>query len=138
MNLDGTNANWGIRDGRQHNLTATVAIMRVPIRKPEVVFAQIHDSDDDLIELRASGNATRGYKLDAFHDSIVYGVMDTNYILGRRFTFRISAENGIVRVYYKNMNTPSFSFRSSKKGCYFKLGSYQVNDGLKTHLAIQF
>jgi hypothetical protein len=126
MNLDGTNANWGIRDGKEHNLTATVRVMRVPIRKPEVVFGQIHDADDDLIELRASGSPSRGYKLDAFHDSIVYGVMDTNYTLGAPFRFRISAFNGLVQVFYNNMNTPSFSFRSPNIGCYFKLGCYQV------------
>jgi hypothetical protein len=126
MTLGGIRASWGINDGMEHNLTATVAIIRLPIKKPEVVVGQIHDADDDLIELRASGSPTKGYKIDAFHDDIVYGVMDRNYTLGRKFTYRISAFNGVVRVYYNNMNTPSFSFTSPNIGCYFKLGCYQV------------
>jgi hypothetical protein len=126
MNLDNKAAVWNIADGIEHNMTSTVAIIRLPIRKPELVFGHINDPFDALIDLRASGNAAIGYKLDAFHDSIVYGVMDTNYILGTPFTFRISAFNGVVRVYYNNMNTPSFSFSAVNTGCYFKLGNHQV------------
>jgi hypothetical protein len=126
MTLDNKLANWGINDGREHNLTATIAIIRIPKRKPEVVFGQIHDQSDDLIELRVSGTPQRGYKLDAFHNNRIYGVMDRNYSLGKKFTYRISARRGIVSVYYNNMNKPSFSFRARNKGCYFKLGNYQV------------
>ena len=52
-----TEISWGMSDGLTHTLTCTFAINEMPIAKPEVVVGQIHDHDDDIIEIEATGFA---------------------------------------------------------------------------------
>ena len=119
-------AAWSTGTGR-HEMVLTGAVLELPPQKPQVVFAQIHDDRDDVIEVLADGLARRG--------RIVIGVrwrgrlssdhLDDDYRLGSPYDLRVLAAGGVVRVSYRRDGSArSDQQQTAAERCYFKAGCY--------------
>jgi hypothetical protein len=117
-------AAWSTTDSTIHTLTASLAITHLPAIKPHVVCAQIHDADDDLIEIRLEGK-----KLQVERSGESSVIVDRSYQLGREFNLKIEAGNGGVRAFYNNEQ--QFDWPVSRRGCYFKVGCYTQSNTKK-------
>ena len=101
-----------------HTMTARQAITALPKAKPEIVSAQIHGGDDDVMQVRLEGS-----KLVAqYDDGKSEIVMDPNYKLGTAFDVKIVAAGGRVRVSYNGVQKAEI--KQAGSGWYFKSGSY--------------
>ena len=105
-----------------HRMTMDAAITATPVTKPEVVAAQIHDEDDDVVMVRLYG---KQLVVDA-DDSNVRLVLDADYELGQRFTVSITASRGAITVVYNGSRT--VTYRHSGSGMYFKAGCYTLSN----------
>jgi hypothetical protein len=121
-----TEASWATTAGK-HSLKVRQAVLNLPVRKPQLVTAQIHDSKDDLIMIRCSRLRPKT-KLDpptiileiVFNDT-QHTILDDNYQLGTIFDLEIQAESGVLTILYQNKVV---KIPSKKSGCYFKAGCY--------------
>ncbi|MGB1015367.1 MAG: polysaccharide lyase family 7 protein [Nannocystaceae bacterium] len=111
-------ASWSTSEG-SHTMTITQAITHIPEVKPHVVAGQIHDDGDDIVMIRLEGA-----RLFVEADGDELGDLDSDYTLGSEFTVRIHAEDGVVDIYYNNLDAPVVSYSIDAKGCYFKAGVY--------------
>jgi poly(beta-D-mannuronate) lyase len=111
-------AAWNLNKGK-HTMIYEAAVTHLPEVKPSVVVGQIHDTKDDVIEVRLTKKL-----LEVIHDKTHYGALDENYELGKKFKIKIEADNGKIKVYYNDMNKAKLTISSRTKGCYFKLGCY--------------
>jgi hypothetical protein len=102
-----------------HTMTITEAFMHLPDVKPHAVAAQIHDDQSDLVMVRLEGNY-----LFVEGDGDDLGVLDPDYQLGEFFTVRVRAADGVVDIFYEDMQTPAVSVARDATGCYFKAGVY--------------
>lgn len=111
-------ADWSTTDG-VHTMTITQAITHLPEVKPHVVAGQIHDDADDVVMIRLEGSYlfVEGGGEDL-------GELDSNYQLGKEFTVRLRAAEGVIDVYYEDLGTPAVSVERDTSGCYFKAGVY--------------
>jgi poly(beta-D-mannuronate) lyase len=117
-NAGSENAAWSTTSGT-HTMTITQAITHLPVVKAHVVAGQIHDSSDDVVMIRLEGT-----NLFVEGGGEELGALDPGYQLGTRFTVRITAAAGRIRVYYNDLATPKVDIASSSSGCYFKAGAY--------------
>ncbi|MFZ5829614.1 MAG: polysaccharide lyase family 7 protein [Planctomycetota bacterium] len=108
---------WGTDDGQIHTLAARLAVTHVPMKKPHVVCAQIHDAKDDLLMLRVEG--TKLLIERAAEEDLV---LDRNYRLGTPLELKIEAGGGRVRVWIDG--DQKLDWKVARKGCYFKTGCY--------------
>lgn len=116
-------ASWSNKAGKgTHTMTVEAAITKTPAVKPEVVAAQIHDADDDVVMIRLYG---RRLVVDA-DDSKVQLPLDENYVLGTRFKVTITATNGNIRVTYDGSRV--VDYQRSGDGLYFKAGCYTLSN----------
>ena len=116
-------AAWSNTSGT-HTLTARQAVTALPPRKPEIVTAQIHDSSDDVMQVRLEGKRL----MVQYDDGDREIVMDPNYKLGTPFDVKIVAADRRVQVYYNG--TRKAVINRSGSSWYFKSGSYlQTNTG---------
>lgn len=117
-------ASWSNRSGSKsvHRMAMEAAITATPFNKPQVVAAQIHDEDDDVMMVRLYG---KELVVDA-NDSKVRLLLDANYQLGKRFTITITASNGNIRVVYNKSRT--VDYKRSGSGMYFKAGCYTLSN----------
>ena len=99
-------------------MTARQAVTALPKAKPEIVSAQIHGGDDDVMQVRLEG-ARLVVQYDDGKSEIV---MDPNYKLGTIFDVKIVAADGRVRVSYNGVQKAEI--KQSGSGWYFKSGSY--------------
>lgn len=113
-------ASWSTSSGK-HVMHIRQSINHAPLKKPQVVCAQIHDSSDDLIMIRFTGGSKK--LLEVTHKSKNL-VLDNDYILGTPFDLKIIAEQGIISVYYNDMIKPAVTIKQKSQGCYFKCGCY--------------
>lgn len=113
---EGTPAAWSTERGI-HTMSATLAITRTPLVKKQVVCAQIHDADDDLLMIRLEGK-----KLLVERNSIGDVLLTPNYVLGTPFELKIEANDGRVSVWYNE--SAKLDWKVSRDGCYFKAGCY--------------
>jgi hypothetical protein len=111
-------AAWSTTSG-VHTMTVTYAILQIPAVKPHVVAGQIHDSSDDVVMIRLEG--TNLFVEGGGND---LGNLKPDYQLGTRFTVRLSASGGRIRIFYEDMTTPKVDVARSATGCYFKAGAY--------------
>jgi hypothetical protein len=114
----GQNAAWSTTSGT-HTMTITETITHLPVVKPHVVAGQIHDASDDVVMIRLEGT-----NLFVEGDGNELGVLNASYTLGTRFTVRLVAAGGRIRVYYEDLATPKVDIASDNTDCYFKAGSY--------------
>ncbi len=119
MTDNGTkNASWSTDSG-VHTMVIEQAITAVPAAKRHVVAGQIHDGNDDVIVIRLEYP-----KLYVDHNSVDGPVLTPSYTLGTRFTVKIEATAGAIRVYYNGSATPADTFAKVGSGNYFKAGAY--------------
>jgi len=110
-------ASWSATRGT-HTLTARQAVTALPKAKPEVVTAQIHDSSDDVMEIRLEGSRLSAQLNNGKTDI----TLDAKYKLGTTYDLTITAANGRIRVYYNGAKKVDLA--KSGSGWYFKAGSY--------------
>jgi hypothetical protein len=110
-------ASWSNRTG-VHTLSARQAVIRLPQVKPDVVTAQIHDTEDDVMEVRLEGERL----LVEYEDGDGEVVIDPAYRLGTPYDLRIVAADSRVQVFYNGALGAELPLTGS--GWYFKSGSY--------------
>ena len=114
-------ASWSTNSGR-HTMYIKQAITHVPPVKKHVVAGQIHDGGDDVIVFRLEGK-----KLFIDLNGDDGPILDSNYTLGEIFEVKFVAHNGVIDVYYDNMNSKFWTYddpAANTSGCYFKAGCY--------------
>lgn len=121
--VNGQRAAWDMGKGT-HSMVYTIACNHLPKNKPQVVMGQIHDKEDDVVEVRLTGS-----HLELMHDSTVYGTLLTTYKLGTFVEIKIITEKGFIKV---SCNEKTISVKhKSPKGCYFKVGCYVQSNAEK-------
>ena len=113
----GDAASWSTTQGTS-TLTVDTSVTHLPADKPQVVVAQIHDSEDDVTVFRLEGSKLYVTKGNDTH----YQLADGNYRLGTRFTVRFVAGGGRISAFYNGTKVADFAEESS--GDYFKAGVY--------------
>jgi hypothetical protein len=116
--MNGTKkASWSNTKGT-HILEVRQAVTAVPKAKQEVVTAQVHDSSDDVLEVRLEGTTL----IAQYNDGKTDVVLDPKYTLGAVFDVKIVAANGRIQVFYNGAKKVDIARKGS--GWYFKSGSY--------------
>jgi len=113
----GREASWSSTRGR-HTMTLRAAVTAVPPRRPHVVAAQIHDGDDDVLQLRLEGTELSVQWDDGAHRD----VLEPHYALGTPFDVTVVVADGRVQVAYDGRWHTSIP--AAGDGWYFKAGSY--------------
>ncbi len=116
MNPDGSAASWSPASG-SHVMDLTQRITHLPLVKPQLICAQIHNEADYLILVELDAN-----RLYVRYKDAVVGVLDSNYQLGTYFDIKIRASDGYVDVFYNGVHKVRQPL--SAVGCYFKAGCY--------------
>jgi hypothetical protein len=109
-------ASWSNASGT-HTMVVREAITHLPVVKPEVVAAQIHDSSDDVVMVKLSGS-----ELFVEARSKNIGDLDPAYVLGTPYNLKIVASGGHIQVYYNDVLKVDYAKKGS--GWYFKAGCY--------------
>jgi Alginate lyase len=117
-------AAWSLASGT-HTMIVREAITHLPLRRPEVVAAQIHDdlSPGVILELRLDGETLFVQGANGTNE----GTLDTSYVVGTLFTAKFVVSGGMVQVFYNDLTTPKFTFTPpspTDSGTYFKAGCY--------------
>ena len=116
--MDGSKkASWSNTNGT-HTLDVREAFTAQPTAKPDVVGAQIHDAESDVIEIRLEGTRL----LVQYDDGDSNVDLDPDYKLGTPYDLRIVAANGHITVSYNGVQKADIPRGGS--GWYFKAGSY--------------
>lgn len=110
-------ASWSPTSGT-HTLVMRAAVTQVPPRKPHVVAAQIHDGEDDVLQIRLEGTELSVQ----WDDGARRTVLDPRYRLGTPFDLAIVVDAGRIRVAHDGMWRTVVGAGGS--GWYFKAGSY--------------
>ena len=111
-------ASWSTESGT-HTMVVEQAITAVPAVKKHVVAGQIHDGSDDVLTIRLEYP-----RLLVDHNGVNGPVLTGSYVLGTRFTVKIEAGDGQIKVYYNGSETPADTFPKSGSSNYFKAGAY--------------
>jgi Alginate lyase len=115
--INGENASWDGRSGT-HTMELEEAITKTPATKPDVISAQIHGGDDDIMQIHLSGS-----KLTVkYADGDKEVVLDPSYKLGKRFRAKIQSAGGTVKVWFNGELKASLPINGT--GNYFKAGAY--------------
>jgi hypothetical protein len=117
-------AAWTMNKG-EHLMKWTCALTHLPTAKPQVVVGQIHDGEDDVIELRH----TKDY-LEVIHDDKSFGKLLTGYRLGDVYEASITVKKGVIYV-FAGQTTVTVSSAKNAKNCYFKIGCYTQSNTSK-------
>jgi hypothetical protein len=117
-------AAWSLTTGT-HTMVVTEAITHLPVARPEVVAAQIHDdlSPGVILELRL----TTTELFIQGPNGVFEGLLDDNYQLGTLYTVKFVVSGGQVQVYYNDLTTAKVTFTPpppTDAGTYFKAGCY--------------
>ena len=110
-------AAWSNTSGT-HTLDVCEAITQVPSAKPEVVGAQIHDDNDDVLQIRLEGQKL----MVQYDDGKSEQVLDPAYQLGTPYHVRIIAADSKVDVLYNGEKKAELPLTGS--GWYWKVGAY--------------
>lgn len=115
--INGEKASWDGGSGT-HTMELDQAITKTPATKPDVISAQIHGGDDDVMQIHLSGT-----KLTVkYADGDKEVVLDPSYKLGERFRAKIQSADGTVKVWFNGALRASLPI--SGTGNYFKAGAY--------------
>ena len=115
-------ASWSNTSGT-HVFDVREAFTKLPSAKPEVVGVQIHDAEDDVMQIRLEGKKL----MVQYHDGKSEAVLDPDYQLGTPFDTRIVAANGKVDVLYNGEKKAELPLSGS--GWYWKVGAYVQSNG---------
>jgi len=113
-------AEWSNRSGT-HTMDVRQSVTTLPPVKPEVVTAQIHDEEDDVIEIRLEDNRLIAQYGGGSGDKNEF-VLDPAYVLGTPYDLRIVAAAGKVDVFYNGAHSGTAPLAGDD--WYFKTGSY--------------
>lgn len=112
-----TEGKWSNKTG-SHTLEGEYSITHNLVKRKQIVFAQAHDSDDDIFEFALDGS-----KLVVFYnDKSSVITLESNYVLGTKFTIKAVAANSKFDVYYNGSLKGSVP-KATSSG-YWKTGSY--------------
>ncbi len=114
-------AKWSNRSG-SHTLEVRQSVIALPPVKPEVVTAQIHNSEDDVIEVRLEDNRLIAQYDGGTSDGKDEFVIDPAYVLGTPYELRIVAAAGRIDVFYNGAHAGGAALAGDD--WYFKTGSY--------------
>jgi hypothetical protein len=115
-------ASWSNTSGT-HVFDVREAFTKLPDAKPEVVGVQIHDAEDDVMQIRLEGKKL----MVQYHDGKSEAVLDPDYQLGTPFDTRIVAASGKVDVLYNGEKKAELPLSGS--GWYWKVGAYVQSNG---------
>jgi hypothetical protein len=115
--INGEKASWDGSSGT-HTMELEEAITKTPATKPDVISAQIHGGDDDVMQIHLSGSRLTVKYADGDKDV----VLDPAYKLGERFRVKIQSAEGQVRVWFNGEMKATLPI--SGTGNYFKAGAY--------------
>lgn len=116
--MEGTSkASWSNTTGT-HTLTLRQAVTALPTAKPELVTAQIHDAQSDVIEIRLQGDQL----VAAYADGKRSFALDPAYVLGTPYDLSLVAADGRIDVYYNGRHAGGIT--QSGSDWYFKTGCY--------------
>lgn len=115
-------AGWSNTTGR-HVLSVRESITAVPPNKPEVVAAQIHGGEDDVLQIRLEGRELSVQ----YDDGAEQVVLDPAYRLGTPFDIDLVAEAGKVAVFHNGVQRAIVDREGT--GWYFKVGAYVQSNG---------
>ena len=115
-------ASWSNTSGT-HVFDVREAFTKLPSAKPEVVGVQIHDAEDDVMQIRLEGKKL----MVQYHDGKSEAVLDPDYQLGTPFDTRIVAANGKVDVLYNGEKKAELPLSGS--GWFWKVGAYVQSNG---------
>jgi hypothetical protein len=110
-------AAWSNTSGN-HTLTVRQAITELPPVKPHVVAAQIHDGNDDVLQIRLEGESLAVQYNDG-NDQVV---IDPGYQLGTPYDLQIVAADSKVVILYNGAQAAELPLSGSN--WYFKVGAY--------------
>jgi hypothetical protein len=123
--MNGTEkASWSNTAGT-HVLEVREAFTKLPDSKPEVVGVQIHDAEDDVMQIRLEGKTL----MVQYNDGGSEAVLDPDYKLGTPFDTKIVAANGKVDVLYNGQKKAELPLSGS--GWYWKVGAYVQSNASK-------
>lgn len=110
-------ASWSNTDGT-HTLSTRQAVTKLPPVKAHVVTAQIHDAEDDVVEVRLEGE----HLFAEYDDGNGEITIDPAYQLGTPYDLMITAAEGRIEICYNGELEAEIPKQGS--GWYFKTGSY--------------
>ena len=123
--MDGSEkSSWSNENGT-HVFDVREAFTKLPGSKPEVVGVQIHDAEDDVMQIRLEGKTL----MVQYNDGKSEQVLDQDYRLGTPFDTKIVAANGKVDVLYNGQKKATLPLSGS--GWYWKVGAYVQSNGSK-------
>jgi len=123
--MNGTEeAAWSNGSGT-HTLRATEAVTELPESKPELVTAQIHGGDDDVMQIRLEGSRL----MVQYADGAEHITLDPDYRLGTPYDIEIVAAASSVRVGYNGELKAELPLSGST--WYFKAGAYVQSNPTK-------
>jgi len=117
-------AAWSNTSGT-HRLHVTLAVAGLPKSKPELVTAQIHDGDDDILQIRHEGNQI----MAQYADGTRRVILDKDYQIGTAYDIEIIAAATTVQVRYNGRPRADLSLSGST--WYFKAGAYVQSNASK-------
>jgi hypothetical protein len=88
-------ASWSNRTGT-HTLSVRQAVTELPEAKPELVTAQIHDAESDVMEVRLEDKRL----IAQYADGEKAFVVDPDYTLGTPYDLQLVATDGRIDVLY--------------------------------------
>lgn len=107
---------WSSGSGT-HEMEVRLRVTHLPVEKPHITIAQIHDGDDDVITFRLEGE-----KLFMEIDGSDGSTADSSYSLGEIVTLKFVVSNNQTRAYYNGSLVETLN--QSYSGAYFKTGAY--------------
>jgi poly(beta-D-mannuronate) lyase len=109
---------WVLGEG-VHTLEVSMKIMSTPKVKPQIVIAQIHDKNEDILMIRA----TKGKSIDLVWKGKHLADLIDSWKFGYTYNIKVYCKDKKIDV---SINEKVFTkeFKKVKKGCYFKAGVY--------------
>ncbi|GAB2893190.1 polysaccharide lyase family 7 protein [Uliginosibacterium flavum] len=136
MDEAGRLAAWDCLQDKR-SLTLEQTLLASTTAKPEVTIGQIHDAKNDNLMLKYIGPAKANGRSDTgrielqWSDSAQRDILDKAYALGQPMQVRIAADQGTLRVIYRNLASglekrvsAQLDVASIVGACYFKAGVY--------------
>lgn len=129
MQTNGTSeAAWSTASNT-HRMKATIRVPSLSVfTKPTIIFGQIHDGSDDLLQVCTELNATSGLvegKLRINGSSSGRPKLSLDWRELEEHTYLIDITGGVTRVYWDDLNNPiHITSDISSATAYFKVGCY--------------
>jgi hypothetical protein len=115
---------WSATEGT-HIMEFTGCTQQLPTTRPSTVIGQVHRGVDDVIEIRCwIPRRSNKVVIDVFHDSINYGILCPDYVLGTIYNIKVVVCDGNIQLFYDDMEKPALEIPCTYDRCFFKAGSY--------------